>query len=167
MSTTEKRRKKPTKHSGRESKKTRNEQQINLRDYNKYFLNNNNNNRNISSSSSANNSTSSKDSNDSINQIEEISELIELVSKMSITINFLTEKLNKLNEELDKIKNNSTLSIRKDDVNEEDLPHLAKFEAFKLPIEDQAQLEALENSLEQDKSFAVFFVSSSLDYIYN
>lgn len=85
--------------------------------------------------------------------------LLEAIAKMSAVITYLSEKLNRLTAELQQIQNTSTLNILNNDVEDEDIQHLRRFESFKLPIEDRNHLENLDGILKEDKSFYLFFVS--------
>lgn len=81
-----------------------------------------------------------------------------LLLQMSETIAFLTEKLSKLSEEIRYMQNNSILKIDSDEVPEEEILLLKKFETFELPISNRTCLENLENQLKHDQTFKFFFV---------
>lgn len=89
-------------------------------------------------------------------------DIISTISQMSETITFLTEKLVRLSEEVRYVQNNPVLKINSDDVPEEDILLLKKFESFELPIVDRFHLESLENDLMHDQSFNTFFVSINI-----
>lgn len=81
-----------------------------------------------------------------------------LLLQMSETIAFLTGKLSKLSEEIRYMQNNSVLKIDSDEVPEEEILLLKKFETFELPIPNRTCLENLENQLKHDQTFNIFFV---------
>lgn len=83
-------------------------------------------------------------------------EILETINKMTVTINYLSEKVNSFKTAF---KNRSTLQLKENDVLEEELPQLNKFETFKMPISDLHDLERLEEKLKDDRAFYVFFVS--------
>lgn len=88
-----------------------------------------------------------------------------IISQMSETIEFLTEKLFRLSEEIRRIQNHSVLNIGNESVNKENEPLLEKFGTFEIPIDDQKRLEDLELELKFDQSFKTFFVSIKMSII--
>lgn len=93
-----------------------------------------------------------------------MAELLSMIKKMSITIIYLNEQFNSLGEEIRQMKKQPSLLIDEEETNDDDLPFLAKMEAFNSPISERDQLEQLENVLKADKSFYLFFVSQCHQY---
>lgn len=86
-------------------------------------------------------------------------DILLMIAKMTETIKFLSDKVNSSTSKIDGMRNQTILRIDDESVDDEDLPHLNAFESFKLPLEENQQLERLESCLKHDKSFNVFFVS--------
>lgn len=89
-----------------------------------------------------------------------------MIDKMLTTINYLNEQVNSLGEEVRQMKKQPSLLIDDGETKDDDLPHLSKVEAFNLPIAERQHLEQLENMLEADKSFYVFFVCIKAQIIF-
>lgn len=87
-------------------------------------------------------------------------DILRMIAEMTETIRFLAEKINSMSKRMEEMRNHTTLRIDSENIGDEDLPQFNIFETFKLPIEDNQQLERLENCLKNDKSFNIFFVSS-------
>lgn len=82
-----------------------------------------------------------------------------VIVEMRAIIKLLTEKLKGLSTEVRGMQQSSVLNIGQNEITDEELPQLKKFEAFKLPINNQQDLESLETYLKTDESFHIFFVS--------
>lgn len=90
---------------------------------------------------------------------EPVEDISSSLAAMSTTIKYLNEKVNRLTDEIRRMRNDTTLQIDSFDVKAEEMNLLRKFESFELPIQNSDQLEFLENDLKIDRSFYVFFVS--------
>lgn len=90
-----------------------------------------------------------------------VTEILSLIAIMSANIAYLIDKVKSLTEQLSEMGKNSVLkfNVDRNSTKEEDLPLLQKSDIFPLPIEEHARLEELENELNTDRSFKVFFVS--------
>lgn len=88
-------------------------------------------------------------------------DILSLIALMSSNIEYLIDKIKSLTEQMSQMEKNSVLkfNVDRNSTNEEDIPLLQKSDIFQLPITEQAQLEELENELNSDQSFKIFFVS--------
>lgn len=88
-------------------------------------------------------------------------EILSLIAIMSDNVAYLVEKVKSLTKQISEMGKNSVLQFNVDrsSMKEEDLPLLQKSDIFQLPITEQARLEELENELNADGSFKIFFVS--------
>lgn len=88
-------------------------------------------------------------------------EILSLIAMMAAKIAYLTDKVKSLTEQLNGMGKNSVLKfdVDRNSTKEEDLPLLQKSDIFQLPITEHAQLEKLENELNTDRLFKIFFVS--------
>lgn len=89
-------------------------------------------------------------------------ELVRMFSKISAVNKVVSNQLKSACEKLRLHRTESTLGIRETKISDDDIPLLASFEKYDLPLKTKEEVEALDAELEKSNDFLKFFVSSEL-----
>lgn len=92
-------------------------------------------------------------------------EIFNLVSKMTLTIENLSARLNSMAEELRRHKSLSALEVGGGEIMASEMPLLDKLQTFELPIRMKEKLHDFETQLKEDLAFKQFCVSLNNSFL--